>query len=257
MIVAAGLVLALATPSREMLIARWLHANPAHSLARLGSGPRALASAAPAVADLHALVQRELAVAGRYRLSKPQSSVAGESWWMRAWDWIADRWHRFWEALFGHARVGRAAAADIGNVLLVAVGLFLLYIVVRLAMGWQFARSQSRVRTSPLEDPPSPLALYNRARATAARGDYGSAALLLFAATVALLDRQGAVDATSSATVGDLRRSLRAHNVSLLAPFDAVASAFVQRAYAERAVEASHWERAVNAFDTLSANVSP
>jgi hypothetical protein len=253
-IVVAGLVLALAAPSREALTQRWLHANPAHSLARLNAGPRAPASAAPAVADLHALVQRELAVAGRYQLSKPPASVAGESWWMRAWDWIAERWHRFWEALFGHARVGRAAAADIGDVLLVVVGLLLLYIVVRLAMGWQLARSQSRVRTSPLEDLPSPLALYNRACATAAIGDYGSAALLLFAATVALLDRQGAVDATSSATVGDLRRSLRAHNVSLLAPFDAVASAFVQRAYAERPVEASHWQRAVSAFDTLTGH---
>ena len=252
MIVAATLMLAFATPSREALIERWLQANPAHSLARLNAAPRALAGAGPAVADLHALVQRELAVPGRYRLSKPPSSVAGESWWMRAWDWIAARWQRFWEALFGHAHVGRAAAADIGDMLLVVVGFLLLYIVVRLVMGWQLARSRARARTSPLEDLPSPLALYNRACATAARGDYGSAALLLFAATVALLDRQGAVDATSSATVGDLRRSLRARNVSLLAPFDAVASAFVQRAYAERPVEASHWQRALAAFDSLA-----
>jgi hypothetical protein len=74
---------------------------------------------------------------------------------------------------------------------------------------------------------------------------------LLFAATVALLDRQGAVDGTASATVGDLRRELRAGNARLVGPFDAVAAPFVQEAYAERAVDEPQWHRARDAFATL------
>ena len=68
---------------------------------------------------------------------------------------------------------------------------------------------------------------------------------------VALLDRQGAVDASASATVGDLRRELRAHNARLVAPFDAVAAPFVQEAYAERTVDEPQWHRARDAFAAL------
>ena len=109
-------------------------------------------------------------------------------------------------------------------------------VVVRLLRNLQVDRSQSSPRPAPLEEPPAPRALYKQACNAAGRGDYGTAALLLFAAMIALLDRQGAVDATASATVGDLRRELRAGNARLVAPFDAVAAPFVQEAYAERAV---------------------
>jgi hypothetical protein len=68
---------------------------------------------------------------------------------------------------------------------------------------------------------------------------------------VALLDRRGAADGTASATVGDLRRELRASDARLVAPFDAVAAPFVQEAYAERAVDEPQWHRARDAFATL------
>ena len=56
---------------------------------------------------------------------------------------------------------------------------------------------------------------------------------------------------SASATVGDLRRELRAHNARLVAPFDAVAAPFVQEAYAERTVDEPQWHRARDAFATL------
>lgn len=251
MIAAAAITLALAAPSREALIGRWLEANRAHTIARLDAGPRSAPNSAGNLPDLQSLARQELSVPGRYQTGNPPAPVGGETWWQRAWAWIGDRWHRFWQALFGRAHVGRAAAADVGDGLLILIGVLFLYIVIRVFVGVQLERSL-RTKSAPLADPPSPRGLYKRACAAAAHGDYGTAALLLFAATVALLDRQGAVDAASSATVGDLRRSLRAHRASLVAPFDVVATPFVQRAYAERAVDESQWERARSAFENLA-----
>jgi hypothetical protein len=247
-IAAVAATLALAAPSREALVERWLHADRAHSIARLDSGPRN-AVGAP---DLHALVQRELGIHGRYQPGAPPAAVAQESWWQRAWEWIADRWDKFWRALFARVHVGKEEAASIGDVLLVAVGLLLVYVMVQLLRGFYLVRSTAGAASEPLAEPPSPRALYKQACNAASRGDYGAAVLLLFAATVALLDRRGAVDVTSSATVGDLRRALRARNAALVAAFDAVAAPFVQKAYAERAVDEPQWDRARTAFDRLS-----
>ena len=253
MIAAVAVVLAIATPSREELIERWLRANPAHSAARLNSGPHdAVAPNAAAPADLQALAQRELGTPGRYQLAKPPPPApAAEPWWQRVWRWLEDRWQQLWRALFGRVHVGKGQAASIGDVLLVIVGLIFIVVVVRLLRNLQFARSRSRLRSEPLEEPPTPRALYRQACNAASRADYGGAALLLFAATVALLDRQGAVEGRSSATVGDLRRALRARNAALVGAFDTVAAPFVQKAYAERAVDEPQWQVARDAFLTL------
>jgi hypothetical protein len=249
-IVAAAASLALAAPSREALIERWLRANRTHSLARLKSVPRA-APQVTALPDLRALAQRELAVRGRYQLST-RTVASAEPWWLRVWDWLAERLQRLWDALFSRVHVGRQTAASIGDVLLVLVGLLFVYVVVRLLMNLQFARSAARLESAPLVQAPSPRALYQQACDAANRGDYGNAALLLFAATVALLDRQGAVEAAGSTTVGDFRRALRTHDAALVPSFDAIAAPFVQRAYAERAVGEPQWQTARSAFEALS-----
>lgn len=248
MIVALAATLAVATPSREGLIERWFQANPAHSIARLDSGPRNAVAAPP---DLATLAQRELATPGRYHLTQPIAAPVSEPLWLRVWRWIANRWQQLWHAIFGRVRVGKAQAASIGDVLLFAVGALLIYVVIRLVREVQFARSGAGEVAEPLAEAPSPRGLYKRACAAAAAGDYGSAALLLFAATVALLDRRGAVDLTSSATVGDLRRALRSRERALVPAFDAVAAPFVQRAYGDRTLDESQWTAARAAYDTL------
>lgn len=230
------------------IVERWLSANPAHSLAQLRSGPRGPIVAPP---DLRVLAQRELSTAGRYQLSQPVAPPIGEPWWLRALRWMADRWHQLWNALFGRVRVGKAEAANFGDALLVIVGLLLLFVVIRLLQELYVARSGARAVSEPLVEPPTPRALYRQACDAALRGDYGSAALLLFAATIALLDRRGAIDVASSATVGDLRRALQGRNAEFVAPFDAVAAAFVQRAYAERPVDEPHWQRARTAYEMI------
>jgi hypothetical protein len=246
MIVAIAAAAALA-PSKDALIARWLRANRTHVVARLAP------ASAPSVSapDLGALAQREFAVKGRYRLAESSPTSTGQPWWMQALQWIYKRWRRFWDLLFARVRVGPQGAASLGDVLLVLVGVLMIFVVVRLLRNLQVERFRSGPRAAPLQEPPAPRALYKQACNAAGRGDYGTAALLLFAAMVALLDRQGAVDASASATVGDLRRELRAHNARLVAPFDAVAAPFVQEAYAERTVDEPQWHRARDAFAAL------
>jgi hypothetical protein len=251
-IVAAAAVLALATPSRDVLVQRWMNANPVNTLVRLNSGPPAVPSAA--VPDLRALAQREFAVAGRYQLAKAPPPHA--SLWSRFWSWIGDRLEQLWRTLFGRAHVGPRTAANIGDALLVVLVVIVLYVLVRLLGSVQLARSRSLLRSEPLDERPSPLALYNLALAAANAGDYGAAALLLFAATVALLDGKGAVELTSSSTVGDLRRALRKRDPALVDPFDAVAAPFVQCLYAERSIDAPQWQHALTAFDRLEAEGS-
>lgn len=251
MIAVAALTVALVKPSREALIEQWLRTDRTHTMARLNSVPRAPArEETTSLPDLQALAARELATPGRYQIANPPPP-AYEPWWARPWRWLHDRWERFWQAIFGHVHVGRQTIANIGDVVLVLLGLLVIYVVVRLLMNLQLAREGSRTSSAPLEEPPSPRALYKAACSAASRGDYGSAALLLFAATVALLERRGDVRAPHTATVGDLRRDLRAHNAKLVVAFDAVAAPFVQRAYAERGIDERQWEDARDAFDQL------
>ena len=252
MIAAIAAAAALA-PSKDALIERWLRANRAHVVTRLAPAP---APPVPAP-DLRTLAQREFAVAGRYQLAESLVATAAEPWWLQAWRWIYKRWQRFWELLFSRVRIGPQGAASLGDVLLVLVGILLIFVVVRLLRNLQVERSQSGPRAQPLEQPPAPRTLYKQACNAAGRGDYRTAALLLFAAMVALLDQQGVVDASASATVGDLRRELRAVNPRLVARFDAVAATFVQEVYAERAVDEPQWHRARDAFAALLQEGAP
>ena len=248
MIAAVAAAAALATPSREALVQRWLHANRAHSAASLHS-PRNDAQAPP---NLQALAQRELASPGRYNLTETPAPPVHESLWKRFLRWLGEQWDRLWRSLSKRVHFSERAANGIGWTLLAVVASILLWVAVRLLVNLQLARSRKRLDAQPLQAGLDPQALYQKARESANRGEYGRAALLLFAATVALLDLRGAVSADRSSTVGDLRRELRSNDASLVALFDAVAGPFVQTAYAERAVDASQWERAERGYTRLS-----
>ncbi len=249
MIFATAAAVALTAPSRQVLIDRWLRANKTHAVGNLHTVPRAQANVR--VPDLGVLAQRELATPGRYRLA-PRATPP-KAWWWRALEWIGDRWQDFWRTLLGRARVGKQAAASIGDALLAMVAFVLFVTIVRLVRNIQITRpASSNARGEALRDAPSASALYRQASDAANAGDYGSAALLLFAATVALLDSRDAVVASRSATVGELRRQLHARDAKLLGPFDAVAAPFVQRAYAERAIGEAQWTRARGAYQELA-----
>lgn len=248
MIAAVAAAAALATPSREALVRRWLHSNSAHSATSLHS-PQNGAQAPP---NLQALAQRELASPGRYTLTEAPVAPLRESLWKRFLRWLGERWEQVWRSLSKRVHFSERTANGIGWTLLAVVTFGLMWVAVRLLVNLQVARSRKRSDAQPLQGRLDPQALYEGARDAANRGEYGRAALLLFAATVALLDLRGTVCAGRSSTVGDLRRELRSNDASLVALFDAVAGPFVQTAYAERAVDASQWERAERGYSGLS-----
>jgi hypothetical protein len=246
-IVAVAAAVALTT-SREVLTQRWLHANRAHSIAWLAPGP----GAATPPPDLSALAGRELAIAGRYQLAdSPPALVALEPLWSRAWDWLRARWLPPWNALFARVHVGNRTVTSVGDALLGLVTLLLLFAGFRILRSLHLERSRSRLPYQPIVMPPDPRRLYDDACEAADRGDYGRAALQLFGAIVALLDNRGVIHSSRSATVGELRRELRASDAALISPFDAIAALFVRKAYAERPVDATGWDRARGAFAAL------
>jgi hypothetical protein len=238
--------------SREALLDRWRHANPAH-LHRLLDAPQ---TGPEPRADLQALAQRELATPGRYQLTTPRvATVRGEPWWLREWARLHDWWSNLWRIIFAHAP-GRSTTLAIGDVLIALVALMLIVVGIRLLRELRIERARSNRNAEALTELPDAQTLYRRACDAAGRGDYGGAALLLFAATIALLDKRGAIALTSSATVGELRSELRARDAALLGPFDTVAAPFVQRAYADRTITSLEWEHAQRAFEALCLPLS-
>src|SRR5581483_10136601 len=123
-IVAVAAAAALATPSRDALIRRWLQANRAHSASELHA-PAGAASRAPA--DLTALAARELATPGRYRLSNPRAVPARESLWVRLVRWLGAQWDRLWNAISKRVHISPRTANGAGWALLAIVGFGLLW----------------------------------------------------------------------------------------------------------------------------------
>jgi hypothetical protein len=201
--------------------------------------------------NLHALAQRELAIPGRYQLARVSPSTMPRPWWQQLLEWMAERWQQLWNVLFSRVHLGRSQAVSIGDLLLVLVGVALVYAGIRLIANLRFARTAANAAAEPLAEAPAPRSFYKQACTAANAGEYGRAALLLFAGTIVLLDRRGDVALRQSATVGDVRRALRARNPSVVLQFDAIAAPFVQTAYAERPIAQTQWDRARSAFEAL------
>ncbi len=208
--------------------------------------------APPAPPDLRALARRELAIPGRYRLgNSPAAPGDADPIWLRALRWLFDRWHDLWRGLASHVHVGDRAATGIGDGVLALVAAALMLALFFVARNVYVARAASRLAAEPIGGPPDPLSLYRRACDAAGRADYGGAVVLLFGATVATLGARGAIAGGPDASVGDIRRELRAAHPSVMPQFDAVAAPFVERAYAERTVAAPQWQQARTAFTTI------
>lgn len=228
---------------RDALIARWQAANP-HG--RLSRSETPLATPPP---QLRAMAARELSSGYRLGAIAPPPPRT-DPWWLKVGRWLADRWSDLWRATFGRTRLGRGGAVAIGDVLLVAAIGVVAFAVWRL-LGGLFLERSSPPPTESLERYGDPRALYAAACDRARGGEYAAASRLLFAATVGTLALRGIVRENRSATVGDLRRAVRRGDDSLLAPFDAVAAAFVTGTYAELPVDAFLWERALRAYLAL------
>jgi hypothetical protein len=228
---------------------RWAHASrvPLAHARRLHD----TAAHPPPTALLRALVARELATPGKYRLRTNRvAPAASPAWWLALWRWIARTWNAFWKRLFlGALRSGWGAWT--GDAILIVAGLAMLIAAVWAITGVRFDRVRRRARAEG-ERSQAPD-LFARACELARKNDRSGAVRLLFGATTALLDRRGVLRENRSATVREVRAELRARQPALVEAFDDVATAFVVSAYAERTIGEPEWERARHGYLTLAA----
>lgn len=235
--------------SRGALIARW--ASASHRSPRLLESP----SVTRPPANLKALVAAQLATPGRYQLVTQKAAVERTPLWLQFWNWMRDRWNDLWRAAFGRVRLGSGGAVAVGDALMAGVALLLVVVGYRLLSGLAVER-RAAARAERLETARDAAELYAAACTLARAGDYARASAALFAAAVAGLSARGLVRDDRSATVGDLRRTLRAGSDALVSPFDDVASAFVAGAYAERPLAVAEWERARASYLRLAGEMT-
>lgn len=223
-------------------------------VARAATHAHALESASGArvTSHLRALLAHELATPRRYHLH-PYRAAVRVAWWRRPWEWIVGRLSALWNALFGRARIGPGASHAIGAAMIALAVLIVLAAFGRLIAAIQIERHRSAAGQRAVTGAEGPSELYRRALDAATRGDRVQAARWLYAATLGLLDRRGVPLARGSATVGDVRRRLRAQVRDASADFEAIALPFVAGTYAERGVDPPEWERALAAFDALQS----
>jgi hypothetical protein len=251
---------------RDALVARWVDANDARIAAIHNAKDRAKAKAAFAklAADLDqppasellpnfsVAAQRELATPGRYHLSTKIAPPPAQPWYQQIVQWLREQFQKLWDSLYGRVHIGPSGTVAIGEVLLVLAVLALVFGLIRLLAEYQIDRRSRAAAIEALRAPQDARELYERAHAAARNGDFAAASRLLFAASVVALDLRGVVKEDPSATVGDLRRALRAREAGLVPPFDAVSAPFIASAYAERPIETADWERARDAFLTFA-----
>jgi hypothetical protein len=208
--------------------------------------------------DLRAAAAAELAVPGRYQLHDQPLRPRPKTLWQRIWEWLSDQWDRLWNALFGHIHLGANGSIAFGDILIVLAGGIVLFAIFRLLVNMQLERDARRQSDYQLLDRRrSAHALYLEASAMAARGAFADAVRTLFVAAVVALDLRGTIHDDASATVGEMRRQLRARDALLAEPFDAVAGEFVGAAYAETPVASANWERARAGYARLIARPDP
>lgn len=268
-LLAAFLFGAAPATSQPVLFARWEHANRSaiakiHDAKKRAAAEkvfaatlvRARANGTTAVAwNARAAAAAELAHHGRYHLTPPKTAARQKSLWERAMDWIGKQWDRLWNALFGKVKVSQNERGAFGDLALAIVLLALIVAIVRLLAGVQIERAARRGGShEELGAQRSARALYWEAVALADRGDYGHAVRVLFMAAVTALDLRGVVRDDAGATVGELRRELRARDARLAEPFDRVANPFVTAAYAESPIGDAEWQRARDAYADLTAH---
>ena len=264
---AAFLLGAAPTTPQSVLFARWESANRAaiakiHDVKKRAAAGKLFdatllrarrTTSVVSSWDARAAASAELAQPDRYRLAAPKTAPRRQSLWERAMDWVGRQWDRLWKALFGKVRITRAERGAFGDIALAIVLLALVVAVIRLLAGAQLERSSRRRGSSvSLEPQRSARALYWEAVALADRGDYARAVRVLFLAAVTALDLRGVMRDDVGATVGELRRALRARNPRLAEPFDRVAGPFVAAAYAEAPIGSAEWQRARDAYADLA-----
>ena len=175
--------------------------------------------------DPRAVAQRILA--DRHYQLAPQKP-GEKSWLDLLWDALAELWRRLMAPL-GHLLGNKTLTSVIGIAVLVALLVFLAFVVVRFARRLRVT-SSARVRagTFALGDDADARTLFARALAAAAEGRHHDAAALLWASALRALDERGDVRYDPARTPGEWRRAVRDPAFDALAR-DAVVALFGNR----------------------------
>lgn len=166
--------------------------------------------------------------------------------WAVAWRWLVHEWAELVTALARSAHLGSAAPLVAEGALGLAVLVLGGFIAHTIAAG---LRKRPRAVTSmPLPQTPGAHQLYAAGTRAAAEGAYAAAIVLLFRATLRVLDRRALVPDAPSRTVNETRSALRSVAPQLLEAFDGISQPFVAALYAERPTGPEEWHTAQAAF---------
>ncbi|HVA27755.1 MAG TPA: DUF4129 domain-containing protein [Candidatus Baltobacteraceae bacterium] len=199
--------------------------------------------------DIVRAVRTELATPGRYHLH-PTLLRERQSWFTIAFRYVAQAVARLEHAIASRVHVGAGATSAIGDLLLLGALLGVGFVAARLLLSMQLEREMRDVHA--LLPARSAQALARAASDAAERGDYARAIRLLFAAAVVLLDLRGVVADDESATINELRRSLRARDSQAESPFAAIAGVYTAAVYAEHRIDEGAWASARDAYARLT-----
>lgn len=183
------------------------------------------------------------------------TGLVSPSFWDRVVAWINDHL----ASLFAGARGELAAAslATIGNVLLVFALFAIVFVAFRLTIQITAGSPTYRSpRSSPARDRSAVPDLRLAATQAAEKSQYGLAIVLLFQASLQLLDEARVVRYDASRTAGEYERLLRKSKPSCLEPFRTVARRFALIAFAAMRAESDDYAACRSAIVALEAAVA-
>ena len=194
--------------------------------------------------DPRAVAQRILAD-GLYQIA-PQKP-GGKSWLDMLGDAFGALWRRLMSPL-GHLLGNSTLTSLIGITVLVALLVFLAFIVARFARGMhRTKRARSGEVAFALDAEADARTLLGRALAAAAEGRHHDAAALLWASALRALDERGHVRYDPARTPGEWRRAVRDP------AFDALARDAVVALFGNRGADAALVTRMRASYDRVVA----
>jgi len=167
-----------------------------------------------------------------------------ESWL----DSLLKRLAELWSKFLGRAAASGSSSVALGDIIAIiavaAAAAALLYLIVRVALMLVARRSRRRGEErigTEIAAPGDPDLSYAEARRAAGEGSYGRAVALLFQAALVVLDRSGRVAYDPARTAGEYRRAVRLAAARAASPFDDLARAFTDVAYADKDATEREW----------------
>lgn len=188
-------------------------------------------------------VMREVLSGRAYRAAS--QSAAEKTWFDYVREAVGRAWHWLTDAL-KNVQGGSTIATIVGTIVLVAVAVFLGFVIVRFVRGIiTVRRNVRRAAVAEQLGGADARTLLERALEAAAAGRHHEAAALLWASALRALDELGRVRYDAARTPGEWRRAVRDPN------FDAFARDAVLALFGDRDADATLVARMRERYDRL------